>query len=148
MKGVSKISNAQNVMLITFTDVDAKTAVPFALTKFAEAGIVVDMICQSVPRGTCIDFSFTTDVCFFENAMQIVSNSKIAPLISRGYSKINLFGADMVASCGIAATALSILEKANIEIFLITTSDLDISILVREENEDVACSLLKTAFSV
>ena len=45
----------------------------------------------------------------------------------------------MVTSCGVAARALNSLAMAGIEVLLITTSDLDISLLVHAENE--GCSL-------
>ena len=54
----------------------------------------------------------------------------------------------MVASCGVAARALNALATANIEVLLITTSDLDISLLVRAENEDAAYEVLKKAYQL
>ena len=44
----------------------------------------------------------------------------------------------MVTSCGVASRALSALAGENIEIALITTSDLDISLLIRQQDEDAA----------
>jgi len=61
---------------------------------------------------------------------------------------LNLFGEEMVTSCGVAARALSALAKAEIEVLLITTSDLDISLLVRSENEDAALELLSQTFAL
>ena len=75
-------------------------------------------------------------------------DAKASPLISVGYSKLNLFGEDMVTSCGVAARALNALAMADIEVLLITTSDLDISLLVRSENEDSAYDVLKKAFEL
>ena len=49
---------------------------------------------------------------------------------------------------GLAARALNALETANIEVLLITTSDLDISLLVRAENEDAAYEVLKKAYQL
>mgnify|MGYP002422031695 CR=1 FL=1 len=69
-------------------------------------------------------------------------------LVSGGYSKINLFGEEMVTSCGVAARALAALAGANIEIVLITTSDLDISLLIRQQDEDAALEALHKAFEV
>ena len=69
------------------------------------------------------------------------------PLISGGYTKINLFGEDMVTSCGVAARALAALAKVNAEVVLITTSDLDISLLIHQEDEDVALNALNKALS-
>ena len=70
------------------------------------------------------------------------------PLVSGGYSKINLFGEEMVTSCGVAARALAALSGANVEIVLITTSDLDISLLIRQQDEDAALEALHKAFAV
>ena len=69
-------------------------------------------------------------------------------LVSGGYSKINLFGEEMVTSCGVAARALAALAGAGIEIVLITTSDLDISLLIRQQDEDTALDALHKAFAV
>ena len=54
----------------------------------------------------------------------------------------------MVTSCGVAARALSALAQAGIEIVLITTSDLDISLLIRQQDEDTALQVLQAAFSL
>ncbi len=54
----------------------------------------------------------------------------------------------MVTSCGVAARALRALRDAEIEVSLITTSDLDISLLVRAENEDRALRVLHEAFEL
>ena len=54
----------------------------------------------------------------------------------------------MVTSCGVAARALNALAIEGIEVLLITTSDLDISLLVRAENEDAAYDVLKKAFEL
>lgn len=153
MNGVTKICSEQDVMMITFTQADAHNDLPAALTAFADAGIVVDMICQSAPRKAALDFSFTTSQRYFDVAMKTISAFKnthigTAPMISSGYSKINLFGEDMVTSCGVAARALKALSETQIDIALITTSDYDISLLVREENEDSALLALKTAFAL
>lgn len=151
MNGVSSITSEQDRMLITLTGADSSAALRDVLTAFAESGIVVDMICQTAPRGIVIDFSFTTEYRYFDAAMKVLSNVQngaAAPLISSGYSKLNLFGEDMVTSCGVAAAALQALADAQIEVVLITTSDLDISLLVRAEHEDSALLALCNKFDL
>ena len=119
---------------------------------FADTGVVVDMISQSAPHGTSMDFSFTTASSDLPLVMKAISaanldqDAKASPLISVGYSKLNLFGEEMVTSCGVAARALSALAVAGIEVLLITTSGLDISMVVRAETEDAAYDALKKAF--
>ena len=108
------------------------------------------MICQSAPRGSAVDFSFTTSYDNFAAVMRALPATAKAnpPLVSGGYSKINLFGEDMVTSCGVGARALAALAGASIEIVLITTSDLDISLLIRQQDEDAALEALHKAFAV
>ena len=53
---------------------------------------------------------------------------------------------DMISQS--APRALNALAMADIEVLLITTSDLDISLLVRAENEDAAYDVLKKAFEL
>ena len=123
MYGVSKISSEQNIMLTTFPGAQySAQSLAEHLDVFAKAGIVVDMICQSAPRGSAVDFSFTTSYDNFAAVMKALPAAAKAnpPLVSGGYSKINLFGEEMVTSCGVAARALAALAGAGIEIVLIT----------------------------
>lgn len=155
MYGVSKISIAPNLMMISVQDAEFKaSSLARYLQIFADTGVVVDMISQSAPHGSTIDFSFTASAGDLPLVMKAIStanidkDAKASPLISVGYSKLNLFGEEMVTSCGVAARALSALAAAGIEVLLITTSDLDISVLVRAENEDAAYEALKKAFEL
>ena len=151
MYGVSKISSEQDILLTTFPGAQySAQSLAEHLKVFAEAGIVVDMICQSAPRGDSVDFSFTTSYDNFAAVMKAIPAAAKAnpPLISGGYSKINLFGEEMVTSCGVAARALAALAEAGVEIELITTSDLDISLLVRQQDEDAALNALTAAFEL
>ena len=151
MYGVSKISSEQDILLTTFPGAQySAQSLAEHLNVFAKAGIVVDMICQSAPRGDSVDFSFTTSYDNFAAVMKAIPAAAKAnpPLISGGYSKINLFGEEMVTSCGVAARALATLAEAGVEIALITTSDLDISLLVRQQDEDAALNALTAAFEL
>ena len=151
MYGVSKISSEQDILLTTFPGAQySAQSLAEHLNVFAKAGIVVDMICQSAPRGDSVDFSFTTSYDNFAAVMKAIPAAAKAnpPLISGGYSKINLFGEEMVTSCGVAARALAALAEAGVEIALITTSDLDLSLLVRQQDEDAALNALTAAFEL
>ena len=148
MYGVTKINIQPNLMMISVQDSEFKDSrLARYLQLFSENGVVVDMISQTAPHGSTIDFSFTASASDLPQAMKAISaantdKAKESPLISVGYSKLNLFGEDMVTSCGVAARAMTALQEASIEVLLITTSDLDISLLVRAENEDDAYNAL------
>lgn len=149
MYGVSKITNAESVMLISFQAVQPGFMAD-TLDALGKAGVVVDMISQTSPSGSGISFSFTASSLYLDLTVQTIGGSKNgpAPMISGGYSKINLYGEEMVESVGVAARALNALASEAVEIAMITTSDLDISLPVRSEDEDVAIKALKTAFEV
>ena len=132
MYGVSKINIETDLMMISVQDVAFRgNSLSRYLDIFAETGVVVDMISQSAPHGTTIDFSFTASSSDLPLVMKAISaanldkDAKASPLISVGYSKLNLF-----------------------EVLLITTSDLDISLLVHAENEDAAYEALKKAYEL
>lgn len=155
MYGVSKINIEPSLMMISVQDAEFKgNTMARYLQIFADTGVVVDMISQSAPHGTSMDFSFTASSSDLPLVMKAISvanldkDAKASPLISVGYSKLNLFGEEMVTSCGVAARALAALAGAGIEIVLITTSDLDISLLIRQQDEDTALDALHKAFEV
>ena len=146
MYGVSKINIEPSLMMISVQDAEFKgNTMARYLQIFADTGVVVDMISQSAPHGTSSDLPLVMKAI---SAANLDKDAKASPLISVGYSKLNLFGEEMVTSCGVAARALNALAMAGIEVLLITTSDLDISLLVRSENEDAAYEALKKAYEL
>lgn len=151
MHGVSQITIGDNLMLISINDADANV-MSSVFTELAHAGVIVDMISQTPPAGTTFSFSFTASSDDFDKAIKTIGGAKQGhpnlPMVSAGYSKLNLFGDDMVDSVGVAARALAALCKEKIGIAMITTSDLDISILLRSEDVDVAQKLLTDAFEL
>ena len=151
MYGVSKITSQQNIMLITFPGAEYSAAnLAEHLNVFAREGVVLDMICQSIPHGASVDYSFTANYSDFATVMKSLTGGRAqsVPLISGGYSKLNLFGEEMVNSVGVAARAMSALSEAGVDISLITTSDLDISLLIHENDEDTALEALHKAFNL
>lgn len=116
MYGVSKINIEPSLMMISVQDAEFKgNTMARYLQIFADTGVVVDMISQSAPHGTSMDFSFTASNSDLPLVMKAISaanldkDAKASPLISVGYSKLNLFGEEMVTSCGVAARALNAL---------------------------------------
>lgn len=154
MYGISRISCQQDVMLVTFPEADQGAGSMAAfLTAFSDAGVNMDMISQSIPKGAKADLSFTTSYENWALVMQTLprvtaGKSGPAPLIGGGYSKLNLFGQEMEGMCGVAARVLAVLAGAKVGVELITTSSVDISLLVAAEDEDTALTALKEAFSL
>ena len=91
MYGVSKINIETDLMMISVQDVVFRgNSLSRYLDIFAETGVVVDMISQSAPHGTTIDFSFTASSSDLPLVMKAISaanldkDAKASPLISVG----------------------------------------------------------------
>ena len=155
MYGVSKITVEPGVMMISVQDA-AFSAGSLAryLQIFADTGIVVDMISQSAPHGTRPGLQLhriqQRPAPGHESHLgrQAGPRRQGRPSHQRGLLQAEPLWRGDVASCGVAARALSALASAGIEVHLITTSDLDISLLVRSENEDAAYDALRKAYEL
>ena len=76
MYGVSKINIEPSLMMISVQDVEFKgNSLARYLQIFADNGVVVDMISQSAPHGTTIDFSFTTSSSDLPLVMKAICKS-------------------------------------------------------------------------
>ena len=83
MYGVSKISIETSLMMISVQDVEFKgNSLARYLQIFADNGVVVDMISQSAPHGTTIDFSFTASS---SDLPLVVMSRTSMPAIARAF---------------------------------------------------------------
>ncbi|GMQ57685.1 hypothetical protein AN1V17_20800 [Vallitalea sediminicola] len=148
-KIISKLNITQNVTLITLANIPINNkSIAAIFTSLAEADINVDMISQTSPLKGKINISFTlqNDVLF--NAIQTLKSYKkdIPNLridVNSNNTKLSLYDDDMKYHPGIAAKTMSILSDANIDIKMITTSEIDISYLIYASDEEKAILSLK-----
>ena len=78
MYGVSKINIEPSLMMISVQDVEFKgNSLARYLQIFADTGVVVDMISQSAPHGTTIDFSFTASSSDLPHVMKAISAANL-----------------------------------------------------------------------
>ena len=154
MNGVSRITTADDVALITLRN---ETSNPQLIGKifseFADDGIVIDMISQTVPQGSTMDISFTTDANQVVKVLQVISRirdqyKQLKIMVSTGNCKIQLYGEEMREMTGVAASAIQALLLANIEIVMITTSEIDISFIISPANFMNAVKVLEKSFGL
>ncbi|MCI9455958.1 MAG: ACT domain-containing protein [Oscillospiraceae bacterium] len=154
MNGVSKLTLTEDVSVITFNKLSAEPSnVAKILNQFSEEGINIDMISQTVPNSGEISLSLTV---FSEDLMKALSLctqlkdsvSDLRPLVSSGNCKLQLYGEEMRSMHGVAAKAIDVIASAGEEIYLITTSEVDISVLLPRDRVHEAVSALEKAFGV
>jgi aspartate kinase len=150
---ISGIAHNQDEAQITVLGVPDQPGVAYQiLGPVAEANIEVDMIVQNVgPDGTTTDFTFTVHRNDYEQAEKIVRRCASA-LGAREVSgnkkiaKISLVGVGMRSHAGIASTMFEVLASEGINIRMISTSEIKISVVVEEKYMELGVRVLHDAF--
>jgi aspartokinase len=145
---ISKLNINENVTLITLTNIPINNKnIAEIFTSLAEANINVDMISQTSPLKGKINISFTLEDDVLFNAIQTLKSYKkdIPNLridVNSNNTKLSLYDEDMNLKPGIAAKTMSILSQADIDIKMITTSEVDISYLIYASDQEKAIRVL------
>ena len=139
---------------VTVHSVPDRPGVSAALFEaLANANINVDMIVQNTSTAGTTDISFTVPKADVAKAEPIVAN--LAKEIAAGgvnhdndIAKISLVGAGMKTSPGIAAKMFRVLADNDVNIEMISTSTIRVSVVVRAVNMQKAVQALHTAFNL
>ena len=152
---VSGIAYTKDEAKITLSRVLDKPGVSSKIFgPLAKGNINVDMILQNISQdGKFANLSFTLPRADLEKALKILKKEK--PKIgykkiisSNNISKISVVGVGMRSHAGVAQTLFDTLGKNKINIQVITTSEIKISILIGEEYTDLAVQKLHQAFKL
>ncbi|SEQ83710.1 aspartate kinase [Nitrosomonas sp. Nm51] len=120
----------------------------------ADANIDVDMIIQNVSHDDLTDFSFTVHRNDFNNTMNII-REKIQPHIGARdviggdrIAKVSVVGVGMRSHAGIASKMFRVLAEEGINIQMIATSEIKVSVVVDEKYMELAVRVLHKAFDL
>ncbi len=150
--GVAADSSQVRIVISEVPDAPGTSAKIFS--KLAESNISVDMIIQSYARANeTNDIAFTVDEKDFDRTMQIMRAVKEdlsagEILVDEDISKVSIVGAGMVDRPGIAAEMFKALADVNINIKMISTSEIKISCLVEKAKEKEAIIALCKQFKL
>ncbi len=119
-----------------------------------EANIDIDMIVQNIGESGHTDFSFTVHRNEFDKAMKVL-NEQVKPALGakevvgdNKVCKVSIVGIGMRSHVGIAATMFKALADENINIQMITTSEIKTSVLVDDKYMELAVRALHRAFGL
>jgi aspartate kinase len=151
VRGVSLERNQAKVTVDDVSDVPGVAGRIFS--KIAEAGIIVDMIVQSVGKHDTTDISFTIHENDLEAARKlltpVIREVKAAGLITKGgMAKLSVVGIGMRSHSGVAARLFDCLGKAAINIQLISTSEIKIAVIIAESDAERAAQLTHAEFGL
>ena len=151
---VSGVAADKNTARISVLGVKDEPGIAFRLFKLlARYRINVDIIIQSVGRDNRKDISFTVARTDLQETMKII-NDHLEMLTADSVSaddtvaKISIIGAGMTSNPGVAAKMFEALSGANINIKMIATSEIRITVLIDEEDASRAMRVVHDAFSL
>jgi len=151
---VSGITCNKNEARITLKKVPDQPGVAAKIfSPLAKSGILVDMIIQNTRAGGLTDLTFTVAKTDYNRALEI--SKKVAEeikaeevLSAENIAKISVTGVGMKSHSGVASTMFSTLAAENINIRLISTSEIRISCVVEEKYAELAVRVLHSAFGL
>ncbi len=149
VRGVARDNNVARISLCDVDDTPGKAFQVFSL--LAKHKISVDIILQSIGHDNKKDISFTVDTDNLEAAIKVLeeNNAIIGASDIIHYdnvSKVSIVGAGMTSNAGVAATMFEALYNAGINIQMISTSEIKISVLIEEEYAEKAVRAIHDKF--
>ena len=149
VRGVTKDNDVARISLLNIPDSPGKAFSLFSL--LAKKNINVDLIIQSIGRSNTKDISFTVSEGNLKEAVEILEANKdiigfeeIAH--TDAVSKVSIVGAGMVTNAGVAAKMFEALYEAHINIQMIATSEIKVSVLIDAENANKAVKAIHDKF--
>ena len=140
---------------ITVMSVPDKPGIAYQiLGPVAEANIEVDMIIQNQSVDGKTDFTFTVPRGEYSKAMEVLNTSVKAHIGSGNIagdakvSKVSVVGVGMRSHVGIASRMFQTLSEEGINILMISTSEIKISVLINEKYMELAVRALHKAFDL
>ncbi len=149
VRGVTRDNDCARIALCGVEDTPGKAYQVFAL--LSKHGISVDLIIQSIGNGVKKDISFTVTEGDLDAAVKVIEENKdelnIEDIKVRSdVSKVSIVGAGMVNNAGVATTMFEALYNANINISMIATSEIKISVLVDQKDAERAVEAIHDKF--
>ncbi|MDR2786864.1 MAG: aspartate kinase [Candidatus Accumulibacter sp.] len=151
---ISGIAFNRDEAKLTILGIPDRPSVAYQLLgPIADANIDVDMIIQNVANDETADFSFTVNRGDYTRAMDILEGA-VDRLGARGVlgdnriCKVSAVGVGMRSHPGIASKMFSALGREGINIKMISTSEIKISVVVDEKYLELAVRVLHKAFGL
>ncbi len=149
VSGVARDNNVARIALIGLKDQPGEAFKIFSL--MAQEKINVDIILQSIGRENSKDISFTVAKTNLSRAMEALERGRDNigfenMVVSEDISKISIVGAGMAGNPGVAAQMFEALYSAGINIQMISTSEIKVSVLIDVKDSERALQVVHDSF--
>jgi aspartate kinase len=151
---VSGVTHDLNQARITLKKVPDQPGIAAKIfSPIAEAGILVDMIIQNTRSAGQTDLTFTVPTTDYKKALDI--EKRVAEKIGAedvygdpNIAKVSVIGVGMKNHSGVASLMFNALARDNINIIMISTSEIRISCVIEEKYAELAVRILHTVFGL
>ncbi|MGD9559385.1 MAG: aspartate kinase [Oscillospiraceae bacterium] len=149
IQGVAKDTKVAVITLLNVPDVPGVSFKIFSL--LGQKKINVDIILQASGREGNKDIIFTVPADAAETARELLEENKARfggseVEVSKDVAKVSIVGAGMQSHAGVAARMFEALYDANINIRMVSTSEIKISVLINKDEADTAVRAIHAAF--
>ena len=151
VSGISSIDSEAKLTIRGVPDIPGVAAK--ILSPISDAGIEVDVIVQNIGADNTTDFTFTVNEDDTKQAEEILK--KTSTTLGGGLidvdddiAKISIVGRGMRAHAGVASKMFQSLAKSEINISMITTSEIKISVVIKKSEMTKAVAALHDAFDL
>lgn len=151
VSGVAVDKSAERISVIGLAD---KPGTAFRLfDALAKANVNVDMILQSVGRENSKDISFTVDGNYGDDAIKVIEENQ-ARLgyqkieLEKDVCKVSVVGAGMMSNPGVAAKMFECLYNEHINIKMISTSEIRVTVLIDASEAEKAANAIHEIFGL
>ncbi|MEW9670788.1 aspartate kinase [Ammoniphilus sp. 3BR4] len=151
---VSGVAHDEQVAKVTVTNMSNQIGTLSSLfTTLAEAHINVDVIIQSSYEAALTNISFSVSGDDLDRTLEILrlNQEKLnyeEVIYEKGLAKVSIVGAGMVTNPGVAANMFKVLAEANVNIKMVSTSEIKVSCIIPAELTQTAVKSLHTAFGL
>jgi aspartate kinase len=152
VSGIAYSKDEAKITLIRVADRPGVAAAIFG--PLSDANVNVDMIVQNVSEdGKATDMTFTVTKTDFERALEVLETQKEALgyerlVADRNVVKISVIGVGMRSHAGVAQRMFTALGERGINIQVISTSEIKVSVLLAEDYTELALRALHTAYGL
>jgi len=149
---VSGIALDKNQARVSLREVSDRPGVAAEIfTKLAEAQVNVDMIIQNASTDGTTNLGFTVPQSEMESAREVIKTfgSDIGSVdMDENICKVSVVGVGMKSHSGVASAAFTVLADASINIEMISTSEIKVSVIVDEKFGELAVRVLHEAYQL
>lgn len=151
---ITGVASDKNTARISVIGVEDKPGVAFKVFhRLAKNNINIDIILQSVGRDGSKDISFTVAQDDLEDALKVLEENKEALTIKEikhnaNVAKVAIVGAGMMSNPGVASQMFEALFNSGININMISTSEIRITVLIDEKDVDRATRAIHEKFAL